>query len=154
MLNYNNVVTATVIADASFCHETFAAGWAVWVRVDNQPVMKYSGNFKKQLSSNNEAEFFAIMNGIYFAAQAGAKQILAQTDSLVIVQVKRPAYMLELLLLVEKRYNVVISFRHVKGHTKVVDARSHCQNWCDKMAKKAMRTQRKLNHAVSNTKNN
>lgn len=150
----DNIVTATVIADASFCDKTMAAGWASYIKVDGQPAMKYFGNFKSQVLSNNEAEALATMNGIFFAAQAGATHILAQTDSIALTRKKKPTYLKDALANLRSQYNVVIEFRHVKGHSKIQDARSHCQRWCDKVAKKIMREQRTILNASHSKKNN
>jgi len=39
--------------------------------------------------------------------------------------------------------NVIVTLRHVKAHTKVSDARSFVNRWCDKQAKKQLRESRK-----------
>ncbi len=62
---------ATVIADASYCPKTGAAGWAVWVRTDNHPVVKKSGTFKVRPMKPSQAELWAAYNGLHIAHMIG-----------------------------------------------------------------------------------
>lgn len=141
---------ATVITDASFCHETKSAGWAAWVRIDGypEPIKRY-GEFKVTVESSSKAEILAALNGMYIAKQLGATRIYLQTDYIVAIH------------LIEGKVNKrgLVKFwsdgltkaglermhifgKHVRGHTRTNDARSYVNRWCDQKAKETMRKAR------------
>lgn len=135
---------ATVISDASFCHKTFAAGWAVWVRVDgvSDPITQ-SGTFHKRPSTSTEAEMLAALNGIWLASRRGATKILVQSDAQAVVDIINRPRSHYFWLGVQKAIgpNLILRAAHVKGHTLINDSRSFC-NRCDAEARKAMQLQR------------
>lgn len=136
-------VTGTVISDASLCHETKAGGWAVWIRVDGGIRIQQSGAFKRRPAHATEAELWAALNGITIAHKAGATDVLLQTDSLNVVQmVQRHKQSFNGHL---RRLGIMVRVKakHVRGHTNVQDARSHCNRWCDHEARRHMKQQRK-----------
>lgn len=124
----------TLIADASWCPDTRAGGWAVWVTVNKDgEVFRHNakGRFKECPASALEAEVWALENGIYVARTKGAGPILAQSDCTgALGQLRR-------------RYSD-ITFRHVKGHTKNQDSRSWVNRWCDRHARRQMKAHRQL----------
>lgn len=137
---------ATVITDASFCHKTKAAGWAVWIvfdtPIDGTKRLKRSGVFKAQPKTSSEAERFAMFNGLALAYNWGARRILVQSDCEGILRHDCPIYQKA-----AKGYwpTAIVLFRHVKGHQcPNTDARSFVNNWCDYNAKRHMRAQRTL----------
>ena len=145
------MISATVITDASFCHETRAAGWAAYVRVDTManPV-RMSAAFKSPLVNSAEAELLAAVNGLWLATQRGADQLLLQTDCIAVVTIVNGRSRKGLLRLkfaaaceAAGLDPEIITARHVKGHSGVLDARSHVNRWCDRHARAAMRHQRK-----------
>jgi len=122
----------TVIADASWCPRTRAGGWAAWVRAEGTKIAR-AGAFKGRAVSSNQAEEWALRNGMYIAAQVpGVTRLLAQSDCLNMLQ-RMP----------EIVGGLPVEYRHVKGHTKNPAARSWVNRWCDAEAKKHMRSQRK-----------
>jgi hypothetical protein len=136
---------ATVIADASFCPSTRAAGWATWIThnflLDGAPRtvrVKRFGTFHKSPKNSVEAEVWAAYNGIWLAYNRGAFDILCQTDCMAAIQ--RDHTTVRTKHWPEAR----VEFRHVKGHTAGEDARSWVNNWCDTHARKIMRQQRAL----------
>ena len=145
------MISATVITDASFCHETRAAGWAAHVQVDTMsgPV-RMSAAFRDTPANSAEAELLAAVNGLWLATQRGAEQFLLQTDCLAVVTIVNGRSRKGLL-----RFRfaaaceavgidpMIVTARHVRGHSGVLDARSHVNRWCDRHAKTAMRHQRK-----------
>lgn len=136
-------VTGTVISDASLCHETKAGGWAVWVRVDGGIRIQQAGPFKRRPDNATEAELWAAINGLTIAYKAGATEVLLQTDSLNVVQMVQRNKQSFTGHLRRLGIKLRVRAKHVKGHTRVQDARSHCNRWCDKEARRHMKQQRK-----------
>lgn len=61
----------TLFADASFSHQTRAAGWAAWAKGrEGGAGLTWSGPLKTAANSQ-QAEFFALVNGIACADRAG-----------------------------------------------------------------------------------
>lgn len=144
---------ATVITDASFCHETKASAWAAWVRVRSvRYPIRASGNFKSvNCQSPFQAELFAAANGVALAIANGATTILVQTDCLEVVRVfngkrsplpKGVAQSFGKITKMIEQKEVRVTARHVKGHTRRDEPRFYVNRWCDKNAKKHMRTER------------
>lgn len=137
---------ATVICDASFCHETKAGGWACWIAYDDKAKGRHSGKFRSRPKDSGIAELQAVLNGIWISYQNGARDILIQTDCTSVVHAIKGvgAYARTYLQAKAEHFpQAVIRSKHVRGHTSVDDARSWCQRWCDAEAKKHMRDQRK-----------
>jgi len=141
---------ATVITDASFCPETKAAGWACWIRIDGRETpIKHYGSLKVPVSAAHEAEMLAALNGLWLAYKYGATSALLQTDCLAVVNAisgaqnhrKIRARWVEKLAACGLT-QFPIRARHVKGHTRIQDARSYVNRWCDAHAKQSMREQR------------
>jgi hypothetical protein len=83
----------------------------------------------------------AAANGCWLAAHAGASHILLQSDCMaVIFAVRGTAKAARLVAIWDQlkeltiMSGVFISARHVKGHGKIVDARSWVNDWCDRHA--------------------
>lgn len=134
---------ATVISDASLCHETKAGGWAVWVAVDGGVRVQNSGAFKRRPKDVNEAELWAVINGLTIAKLSGATECLVQTDSLHVVrliQQNKHAFSGHLRRL---GLDIRVKARHVKGHTVRKEPRFWCNRWCDMEARRHMKLQRK-----------
>lgn len=129
---------ATVITDASYCPRTRAGGWAAWITSDEGRT-QHAGCFKDLAKTPTEAELWAMLNGIWLAYEAGATEILVQSDctgAVHLINSKCP----------ETRLfkGVHIYARHVKGHTDIKEPRFYVNRWCDEEAKKHMRKQRAL----------
>lgn len=124
--------SATVIADASFCPDTRAGGWACWVSHQG-PAVKKAGRFHRLPKNSTEAEAWALLNGIWYAARLGATHILGQSDcKMAMVSIER-----------RKSYKGIpfeeLVLRHVKGHSRRTEPRFYVNNWCDREARKVMR---------------
>lgn len=130
-------VRATVITDASWCPQTKAGGWASWVTMSSGRI-KRAGLFKELAGTPTQAELWAALNGIWYAVEAGATDILVQTDCQGVVDQINKATIPDLRYF--KGLNIIA--RHVRGHTKVDDSRSFVNRWCDTEAKVHMRKQR------------
>lgn len=133
---------ATVIADASFCPETKAAGWAVWIAADNGK-HKTSGRFKAQPISSGAAEVLAALNGIVLAYAMGARDILIQSDCIEVGSMVTKGKWDYAMIRSTRFPDAKVRYRHVKGHTKDEAARSWVNRWCDEEAKKHMKEQRR-----------
>lgn len=128
---------ATVITDASWCPNTKAGGWATWVAM-NKGRIKKAGLFKELADTPTQAELWAALNGVWFAVEAGATEVLVQTDCQGVVDQINKAQIPDLKYF----QGMTIIARHVRGHTKVQDARSFVNRWCDTEARIHMRKQR------------
>lgn len=142
---------ATVIVDASYCPDTFASGWAAWVRVDAvADAIKMYGTFKTQPRNSGEAEVMAAINGIWIAARAGASFILVQSDCMAVIHLleettssPRMRELWQNSLKDNGLDRLILDGAHVKGHTRNMDARSWVNRWCDAQARIAMLEVRK-----------
>lgn len=147
---------ATVTADASFCPDTKAAGWAVWINVNwpdgRHMRIKKGGLFKERPPSSAWAEAQACWNGIFLAYGAGARDILVQNDCLSVVRGCGGFghTMVNAYKGARETYwpDAVLAWRWVKGHTGGKcpqggdNRRFFVNEWCDSEAKKYMRRQR------------
>lgn len=145
---------ATIIADASWCPDTKAAGYAFWIASDRGK-QGGSGAFKERVVTSCVAEMMALVNGLHTACKQGlvqnADSVLMQTDCLGAIQAfqGQRGYMSPVEQSVVKYYeelltasSVHVSFRHVKGHTTRKEPRYYINSKCDEFAKKAMRKAR------------
>jgi len=145
----------TVIADASHCPDSGAAGYGYWA-ISERGRQGGGGPIQSALDGSSAAEMCALVNGLYFACESGiaapGDHILLQTDctsAILALESKRTeltrdersakARFYEL----KKKYDVRVSFRHVKGHSGKQDARSVTNHLCDQRAKVGMRLARK-----------
>lgn len=145
----------TVIADASHCPDTKAAGYGFWA-VSERGRHGGGGPMQVPIDSSSAAEMAAIVNGLYFALFKGiatkGDHILLQTDCQAAIDAfesKRriltsdEKYAKARFFDIKKRNNVTVSFRHVKGHTNRTEARYVTNNLCDQRAKDGMRLARR-----------
>lgn len=132
---------ATVITDASFCHQTRAAGWAAWVSIDGHfAAIKMAGATKVKPLNSTFAEIYAALNGIWLAHQHGADTVLIQSDCMTVIHLVagrcKNTEMVRLWTEAMALIPVKLTARHVKGHNygRVKDARTFVNDWCDKQA--------------------
>lgn len=150
--NLRPILRATVITDASFDPETGAAGWAAWIRHNNDggvPVTQ-SGKIRGRCQNSTEAEIKAAINGVFIAARCGATHVLLQSDCMSVIHLAKGTakspWMLDLWN--EAMYSapfagLVIRGKHVKGHGPINSARAYVNDWCDKYSRQHMRRGRK-----------
>lgn len=129
----------TLTTDASRCPKTSAAAWAVWLSFDDGP-LRYSGVFKKDPADINEAEAWAIRNGLFFAQRLGFERIHVNTDSETAMRRLQGL----------QTPGMQVRYQHVRAHTGVADSRSYVNRQVDKIAGQLMRKerQRRQNHAA------
>lgn len=145
----------TVIADASHCPMTKAAGYGYWA-VSERGRQGGGGPIKGPIDTSSAAEMAAMVNGLFFACMAKIAQegdhVLLQTDCLAAIGAleskrkeltKDERYAKQRFFEIKKEYGVTVSFRHVKGHTNRTEARYVTNNLCDQRAKAGMRLARK-----------
>ena len=81
----------TIIADASFCPASRAAGWAAWIKADGRDSALISGTFTKIApASSGEAEFFAVANALFKAVKDGfigpRDKVMIQSDCVAVLE--------------------------------------------------------------------
>lgn len=145
---------ATVITDASFYSGSgrrkstspgAVGGWAAWIRIDGRPDAIKGYGVIKSCSDSNVAEMYAALNGIWLAANSGAKEILVRTDNSTVIGLihgkVKAAWLVKLwktALEDADLLHIKLQGRHVKGHGEIIDPASYVNDWCDRHAKKAM----------------
>ena len=147
----------TVFTDASYCHETGAAGWAVWAKRDGRPTFFKAGSFRDKLSGPFEAELGAVANACAMLSRrqylGGDHHVLIKTDCQEVIDrigrfaQRNPEGVYERYY--ERIYKAKLSvrcleIRHVKGHRGMsAGARFAVNERCDRAAKFQMRLKRK-----------
>jgi ribonuclease HI len=81
----------TIIADASFCPASKAAGWAAWIKADGRDSALIWGTFTRIApASSGEAEFFAVANALFKAAKdrfVGPRdRVMIQSDCVAVLE--------------------------------------------------------------------
>ena len=142
----------TINTDASFCPETKAGGWAVYIVCDDFKIQK-SGKFRGTMKSALEAEMKAIGNALvilllkkevprfhFVYVNTDCKNAIRDIEGSTTPLGKRiNGYWTTLNTRTSSRLK---KFRHVKAHSNVADSRSFVNDWCDKEAKRCMRIRR------------
>jgi ribonuclease HI len=146
----------TLFTDASYCHRTRVAAYAVWAKADGRTV-RHSGVLKQLVPTSALAETMALVNGIYVTIAAmrppSASKIIAQTDCLGAIHaltgtVKRPRAIRAFAPIVTAYQQkiasagVVVELRHVSGHRGTVTPRNAVNSWCDAECHRLMRVAR------------
>jgi ribonuclease HI len=144
----------TVFTDASFCHRTLAAGYAIWMKTDSG-TFRHAAPFKVVVSNPWEAETAALANGIIWAATKfnlnKADMIVAASDckpaivSIETGRVSKNKLVKEFVLRVEKEVSerrFILRLKHVPAHKGYGNKRTAVNEWCDLSAKQIMRNER------------
>ncbi len=145
----------TIIADASWCPHTGAAGWGAWIATERGK-KRVGGPIKIPVQSAKASEMMGIVNAFWEACKAGLVQpydvVLLQTDCLWGLEsfqgvrrceTEHETMAVEHLHRYLKHYSVNPIYRHVKGHTNRKEARYVVNDICDQDAKTHMRKMRK-----------
>jgi ribonuclease HI len=141
----------TINTDASYHIEKKVGGYAFYIVCDLFKIRK-GGMFKNSPANSTEAEMMSIANAIAtLLAQKElpkVKWLIINTDSIpAITRIKKAArtgndldkQVWLLLRKLNSRLSAKSKIRHVKAHSKMGDARSKANEWCDTEAKKWMR---------------
>lgn len=142
----------TINTDASFCGETKIGAYAFYLR-SNTFLLKKSGVFREKCATSTDAEFKCIINATKVCLQQDKSitRLIINTDCKTSIaaltglmtnkkSIKRYAPLVAMFEKLVKKYNVEVSLRWVKGHAGNIDARSYVNEWCDKEAKKQLRS--------------
>lgn len=147
-------MNVTVICDASYCHEYKVAGYGYWI-ASARGKSGGSGKVIADVENNNTAEMMAIVNTLWH----GVNDLKILRGDTVLIQSDCTSAMSKLNGLqecitqqekqVQKHYldsitqfDIVVRFKHVRGHTVNPDSRSVANRMCDKRAKREMRLAR------------
>lgn len=147
----------TVLTDASFCHQTHAAGYGYWIACERGRKAG-GGGLANPAQSSTSAEMAAICNAVYdgirYMLILAEDELLIQTDCMGAIEVferdvksrKRPAPsvkpMWDIFQALKKDYSLQVRFRHVRAHTGLKETRFASNRLCDYRAKQEMRKMR------------
>lgn len=144
----------TIIADASHCTQTGAAGYGFWIACERGKCPG-GGPMQGKLDSSSAAEMAAIVNAAHYALRSGLIQggdhVLFQTDCQAAILAfegsrmqltKDEKRVKGTFFDLKRKHGFTFSFRHVKGHSSNPEARFVTNNLCDKRAKDGMRLAR------------
>ena len=152
-------MNVTILADASYCPETKVGGYGFWIasqrgKLDGGSKLTWKGG---AIATSTIAEMMAIAGALYMGVTNGLvlqyDSILFQTDCMGAIQafqgtrynlVSQELSVLKYFNEMQNSLELKVSFRHVKGHTNVDDARSASNRMCDKRAKQFMRSARTI----------
>lgn len=148
----------TINTDASFYKKQQRGSYAFAI-VSNRGRIYRSGVLRKKVTRPEIAEFKCILNAIHVLIQQDWPDIslvVVNTDCLNVIHLLenkkdkiakyklgswgRPLVLKYRIMVAESkklRFNT-FSFRHVKSHTTITDARSYVNDWCDREAKKVL----------------
>lgn len=144
----------TIISDASYCHQSKAAGCGFWIASDRG---KLGGSHAFRLPVK-DAQVAEVM-GVYAALHKAAEQGLVQENDEVLIQMdcmgalnrfnghtapregQEMEYVDKMKLLIV-RLSIQVEYRHVKAHSDALGARFTTIQLCDQRAKEAMRHRR------------
>lgn len=138
----------TLFTDAGLCPETHSSSWAAWCKSE-RGVSRSGGITKTKMPNSNAAESAAAVNGVYHAIASGIARrgdtILIQTDNsnvqnFLTMPIKshykakaERRQMQEVFASIRSKHEIIVRFRHVKGHNGTKDKRSAINTWCDKV---------------------
>jgi ribonuclease HI len=145
---------ATINTDASFSRRNKRGTYAFW-SVFNGGTIKRSGILRGKVSDSTEAEIKCILNALYKTLydEAEITRVIVNTDSMHAIyilegdqeriskhRIKDREYLRYRFNKIKKEFPCVVnySFRHVKAHSGIKDARSYVNDWCDAQAKGQM----------------
>lgn len=151
-LLYPNLKSVTIFTDASYDSRRKIGGYAYQIIGEFPPVKAYGG-FKKEMHSIHQCELGAICKALYrlFYELGIPKGITIYSDSLSAIEMLNEEGGHELYddiaqwarNEIQKRDIRTLSLRHVPAHTGLTDGKYKANEWCDRFAKKAMKTTRK-----------
>lgn len=153
-----NHTLTTIMTDASFCPDTGASGWGIYIR-NQGGLLEQGGNFKENPKCAFEAELMAIAIGVLMAFKHGHAgkdyHLIIQTDCKMAIMAlngnngvfEKSSYHLvervrQTFRDIKKKYNVTWHLRHVKAHNPGRAPRNWANERCDQHARKFMREQR------------
>ena len=145
----------TIIADASFCPNTHGAGYGWWT-ASERGKQGGGGAMRDRVCSSSAAEMMALVNALHhsikFQLVQGGDHTLFQTDCMSAIDAfsgkrqqldKSERAAKKQIYDMKKQHRLTYSFKHVKGHSNIKEARYITNNLCDERAKAGMRLARR-----------
>lgn len=146
----------TILTDASWDQVRQVGGYGYWI-ASGRGKRPGGGPFRNRVFSSNQAEMQAAVNALHIALREGLVEagdmVLFQLDNQHAIRVfgkAQKAVVQQEITIVEHLYNLaeehelVLNFRHVKGHTNQSENRYVANAHCDRRAKKGMQEARRL----------
>jgi len=159
---YGRIVT--VFTDASFCHRTLAAGYAIWMKTDGA-TFRHAAPFKVAINTPTQAETAALANGIiwaatkfnltskdYLVAASDCKDAIRRIEAVCKFKKSTKEYV-ERVYKEKLQRGFKLSLRHVPAHRGYGTKRTAVNEWCDVSAKKVMRNERLTKNSNQETTN-
>jgi ribonuclease HI len=144
----------TIICDASFCDQYKVAGYGYWI-ASARTKCGGSGYIVKEVENNNTAEMIAIANSVWrgindrliyhsdtLLIQTDCTSAIAKLSGTQVCKTVQEYDVCEYFNRIVQSMNLLVSFRHVRGHTGIADSRSEANRMCDRKAKHEMRLAR------------
>jgi ribonuclease HI len=144
----------TIIADASYCPNTGATGYAFWI-ASQRGKRGGAGIPACAVVNNNAAEIIALLAALNDACKVGLVRegdfVLLQTDCQAAIKAlkgvrlhitKQETSLVSWFNNFVSEHKLHIQIRHVQGHTGRKDSRFVANNICDEKARRNMRLAR------------
>lgn len=141
--------TFTINTDASFDPATGTAAWAFWIRSKDH-LIKDSGLFPRKVDNSSVAELLALEKALRRVDREvftrRTVKLYINTDSKWVIdalqgKVKNSKQLMLIKAVLHSTQGYELELRHVKAHTHTNTARHWVNDWCDKQAKKILRTE-------------
>lgn len=147
----------TIIADASYCSQHKVGGFGYWIACERGK-RPGGGPLRGSVSNSTVAEMMAICRALHEGITQGlikkGDDVLIQTDCTPAIgmlqafnankMTEETKKVIEVFDKLVKQAELKTSFRHVKGHTKLEEARYAANRACDHRAKVGMRAARRI----------
>lgn len=147
----------TIIADASWCPMTRVGGFGCWINAGSRGSKSHQGMLNGASICAGTAEMKAIANAIHHAMFAKlvllGDRVLIQSDCIGAIHAftgqrstlkPQEREVVEWFRKFTVKYDIRVTFKHVKGHSTNTEARFVSNQICDRKAKQEMRRARNL----------
>lgn len=123
--------SAIVATDASFCPKSRASGYAFLIQRPGRKPYRRSGELDIKPTTNQQAEQWAIEQGILAAQQMGLRDLTVFSDCKSVINT------------LKKNPRRGIRYYHIRAHTNKINLPASMNRWCDNEARRVMRGVRK-----------
>lgn len=145
-----------IIADASYCPETGAGGYAFRIEAKGEVYFK-SGQLKKLMPTNGAAELAAVVNAMFFCkkynlftegclvhVKTDCKGVISRLSAKIMQPCTLSEQAAEMFSDIVSCHKVSVELIHIKAHQNHAEAGKDgvTHNRCDRLARKAMRLKR------------
>jgi ribonuclease HI len=140
----------TINTDASYNSKLKIGAFSFWM-VSNNGRLFGAGQLKGEIKHSSEAEFKSILNAMHFlkdkSGWTGIDKIIINTDSQQALDMINGKKTHAWAVVLKKSFNELrkqmkcdVEARKVKAHSGLDEKRKWVNNWCDKAAKKIIRS--------------